>query len=199
MKRTPPPILLSAPLVLGAALLSLPAGALPIIDVSLSAGLNHSRMDSWFYNNEPENTSPESFTGTEPRLTLNASIMSWLGLELGWSKLGSSTATLTMPPPPIVGGQPVTLATQESGSAFWLAYAPSIRFTAFELTGKFGAARLKRERAVGPFISNQISDTEVFYGVAGTYWFKDTVGVRLDAERIGSDVAQMGVSLTIGF
>ena len=185
-------------LLLAALLAAAPAAALPIIDVSISAGLNHSRVDA----NTNFSVPTESYSGTEPRVTFNASVTTLLAVELGWSKLASNSTVVTIVPPGGAGGGGAIDETlHESGSVLWLAYAPSIRLGALELAGKLGAARLKRDlilTRLGVNLSD-ISDTEVLFGAAGTYWFKDTVGLRLDAEQIGSDVTQMGLSLTIGF
>lgn len=194
MKRT-------SPLLLVAVLLSAPATALPIIDVSLSAGLNHSRVDS--IANEWDGALPASYSGTNPRAAINISLTSILGFELGWSKLASDTGTVS-PPLACPGSCPPgtvdpTFLYAESGSAFWLAYAPSIRFSAFELTGKIGAARIWHEFSLDGNTVVDLGDTEVIVGAAGTFWFADAMGVRVDAERVGDDVAQIGLSLTIGF
>ena len=171
------------------------ASAVPVFDVSVSAGLNHSRLDAF----ETFSYPTESSSGTKPRVTFNASVGSWLGIEAGWSKLASTTTVVTIVPPG-TGGGAYDEELRDSGSALWLAYAPSIEFGAFELTGKVGAVRLSRD-----FINTRLalnhgdSENEAFVGLAATYWFMPVVGLRLDAERLGSDVSQVGLSLTIGF
>ena len=177
----------------------LPAVALPVIDFSISVGLNHSRLDS--VANDWDTNVSSTFSGTEPRASVNFSVTSLFGFELGWSKLASASGTVT-PLTACPGGCPPGTPTpsftfSESGTALWLAYAPSLEFGALELGGKLGAARLQHEFALdgNPL---DVDDTEVLYGATGTYWFRDTMGLRLDIERIGSDVTQAGVSLTIG-
>lgn len=177
------------------------ASALPIIDISLSAGLNHSRVES--VANEWDNAAPASFSGTKPRVAFNLSVNPLFGFELGWSKLASDTGTVTVPlacpgscPP---GTIDPTFAYAESGSAVWVAYTPSIRFSAFEIAGKIGAARVLHEFELDGNAVADVDGTEGIVGVTGTYWFADAMGVRVDAERIGDDVSQVGLSLTIGF
>lgn len=176
-------------------IVSAPAGALPIIDISVSAGLNHSRVDALDF-------STADHSGTEPRVTFNLSVTPFAGVEAGWSRLATSATVVTIVPPGAAsGGGAYEETVHDSGSLIWLAYAPSVRFDAFELGGKVGVARVKRDLAL-PRIDialSSVSDNEVLYGVTGIYWFTDTMGIRLDAERIGSDVTQAGVSLSIGF
>lgn len=167
------------------------ASALPVIDMSISAGINHSSLDT------PSDFPPtNSYSGKNPRVTFNASVGPLIGVELGWSKLASNTTVVTVVP---LGGPAFDEELRESGSAFWLAYAPSIEFGALELTGKLGVARVSRSFAIaGLGIDIADGENEALIGLAGTYWFTSLVGLRVDAERVGSDVMQAGLSLTIG-
>ncbi|MEX0899624.1 MAG: hypothetical protein WD081_02930 [Gammaproteobacteria bacterium] len=177
------------------AMIATSASALPVIDMSLSAGLNHSRLDA------STNYPSTSHSGTKPRVTFNASVGPLIGVELGWSKLATNTTAVTVVPPGGAGGGgSFEDELRESGSAFWLVYAPSIEFGPIELTGKLGAARVTREVVIAGFgIDIADGENEALVGLAGTYWFTSLIGVRVDAERIGSDASQLGLSLTIGF
>lgn len=191
MKRT------SIGLLAALALTMTNANALPVFDMSISAGLNHSSLDAYSNFSVPT----DSYSGTKPRVAFNASVGPLIGVELGWSKLASNTTVVTIVPPGGAGGGgAIDEELQEAGSAVWLAYAPSIEFGAFELTGKLGAARVSRDLIITRLDEN-LADAanETVIGLAGTYWFTSMVGLRVDAEQFGSDVTQVGLSLTIGF
>lgn len=175
------------------ALATTSASALPVFDMSISAGLNRSNLDAYTNFSVPT----DSYSGTKPRVTFNASVGPLIGVELGWSKLASNTTVVQIIPP---GGPAIDEELKESGTAVWLAYAPSIEFGAFELTGKVGAARVFRDLIITRLdenLANPANDTVI--GLAGTYWFTSLVGLRVDAEQFGSEVSQVGISLTIGF
>ncbi len=142
------------------------ASALPVFDMSISAGLNRSNVGA-----NPDFPVEDSYAGTKPRVTFNASVGPLVGVELGWSELASNSTTISIVPPggAIGGVGSIEDEIRESGAAFWLAYAPSLELGAFELTGKLGVARTSQDLVIAGFgIDDTNMETEALIGVAGS-------------------------------
>ncbi len=127
-------------------------------------------------------------TETNARLTLNLDLpLPFMRFEAGWADLGSHTGTISLTQ---IDGTVDTFTHTIDADVRWLAYAPGIELGPFAISGKIGAAHLD----VGGFDA-----TEALLGVSAGYYFGSGLGIRLDAERIGSDATQFGASVSFRF
>ena len=127
-------------------------------------------------------------TDTSARLTLNLDLpLPFMRFEAGWADLGSHTGTISLTR---IDGTVDTFTHTIDADVRWLAYAPSIDLGPLAVSGKVGVAHLK----VGGF-----DGTEALLGASAGYYFDSGLGIRLDAERIGSDATQFGASLSFRF
>lgn len=176
-------------------LLALPAPAAAELLFSVSAGLNHATVDTprlppppAIYTDQTSSFGSE-LSETKPRVTVNLDLpLPLLRFEAGWADLGSHTGTISATR---VDGTVDSFSFTIDADARWLAYAPGMDFGPFAVTGKVGVAHLK--------VGGLVDATEALLGASAAYYFDSGFGVRLDAERIGSDATQYGASLSFRF
>src|SRR5690606_36882937 len=109
----------------------------------------------------------------------------------GWADLGSTRGTVSMTR---VTGEVDTFTRTHSSEAFWVAYTPGIRFDNIELHGKIGGVRTAT--TINGFDTDS---AETLIGAAIALHFETAFGLRLDAERLGDDATQYGLSVSFGF
>ncbi|MCA1798894.1 MAG: hypothetical protein LC632_05365 [Xanthomonadaceae bacterium] len=169
-------------------LLCLPftANAAPVFTVW--AGFGHASVDNDF--------APLDISDTGPRIGAHVDVGRWFGLELGWADFGSQSAEFTaLPPMPGMEG-PFTVTAK--ASAAWLAYAPAFTTESWVFGPRIGFARLSRN--VDRIHGMLDNSNELLIGAFVTFRFPTSgLGLRLDAEAIGSDVRAAAVSVSYSF
>lgn len=181
--------------LLALSLLSSPAVADRLITVS--AGANRATIDLPPVPAAPPiyvsqtTTFGRDYSDTGARLAVHVDVLPLISFEAGWADLGSTTGTISAQR---ITGEIDTTTVTIGGDAYWLAYTPGIRFDNVELHGKFGGARTDMKT-----FGFSAGSTELLVGAGVALHFETGFGLRLDAERLGDDITQFGISLTYGF
>lgn len=187
---------------LGMAAFGAPIDVRAEVAMTVSVGASFSQTDTFIPADLTPLTLRRDDSDVGPQIAVTVDFGTWLGFEAGWADLGSTSGTaehlLFCPGGCPPDDPPTILEVTSSAKAFWAAYAPSMERGRWQLSGRVGAARVKREIEVfGPWQSS--TETDLLLGVGATYFFPRNVGVRFDLNRFGSTSTTLGISAVLQF
>lgn len=194
--------------LLGALIGSASAHADPASRLSAFVGLNQSDADTVVIgSSEHPTTLGDSFSGTGFRLGAMWSFSPHAAVEVGWSTFGTTDdRTAVFPGAGCIGGctppSPGIVDTvEQSGSAVWAAFVPSIERGPIRWFGKLGvaSAHVESEQSGDPSNRAKVKDTVALVGVGASYSLTDRFRIRAEFERVGSVANQFGLGVEFGF
>ncbi len=170
---------------------------------SVNVGLDYSNVDTHygFFSSQPTTTIKEDFSGVGGRIGFGVTVSDAVAFEAGWIRFGDNAATASEvvfcigPPCP-----PIITEVEQSGSAFWVAYTPTMRRDKWRLIGKLGLARteIKTERR-SDSTGTKGTTVRPLLGAGAIYQFWENVGLRFDLDWMGGKATTFAVGISYRF
>lgn len=183
------------------------ADAEPVYSVNI--GLDYSNVDTQFgfggVANPPATTIGDDYSAVGGRIGFGVAFSDLAAFEMVWVRLGTDSTTADMiiacpgscPPdtPPNIE------EVKHRGTAFSLAYTPTLRRDDWSVLGKVGIARVTNETkgVDSPGARVQRTRNEPLIGAGLVYYFRDNLGLRFDLDWMGGKATTFGVGISYRF